>query len=179
LTGRHINFEGGNVEKVVVDLLDQFERGRISRRQLVQSLTIGMVAASAGTNALAATPAKKSAFKAVGVNHISYGVGDYARTRDFYVDLFGMEVSHDNGKQCILSFGDAALIARKSKQPDGKPLVDHIAYTIDQWDRSYVEAELRKRGLTPRVDTEESFHVKDPDGFDVQIASKKLMSVAP
>ena len=167
------------MENVVVDLLDQFERSRISRRQLVQNLTIGMVAASAGTSALAATPAKSGAFKAIGVNHISYGVADYARTRDFYVDLFGMEVSHDNGKQCILSFGDAALIARHSRQPDSKPFVDHIAYTIDQWDRKYVEAELRKRGLTPRVDTEESFHVKDPDGFDVQIASKKLMSVAP
>jgi catechol 2,3-dioxygenase-like lactoylglutathione lyase family enzyme len=136
-------------------------------------------ATSASTHALAATSAKAAAFKAVGVNHISYGVADYARTRDFYVDLFGMEVSHDNGKQCVLSFGDAALIARKSKEPDGKPLVDHIAYTIDQWDKSYVESELRKRGLTPRVDTEESFHIKDPDGFDVQIASKKLMSIAP
>lgn len=166
------------MENVVVDLLDQFERGRISRRQLVQSLTLGMVAASVSTGA-AAAPAKSAAFKAVGVNHISYGVADYARTRDFYVDLFGMEVSHDNGKQCILSFADAALIARKSRQPDDKPMVDHIAYTIDQWDRSYVEAELRKRGLTPRVDTDESFHIKDPDGFDVQIASRKLMSVAP
>ena len=38
-----------------------------------------------------------------------------------------------------------------------------------------MEAELRKRGLTPVADNDgdgfESFHVKDPDGFDVQISN--------
>ncbi len=37
-----------------------------------------------------------------------------------------------------------------------------------------MEAELRKRGLTPVADNEgefESFHVKDPDGWDVQISN--------
>ena len=37
-----------------------------------------------------------------------------------------------------------------------------------------VEAELRKRGLTPVADNHgdfQSFHVKDPDGFDLQISN--------
>jgi catechol 2,3-dioxygenase-like lactoylglutathione lyase family enzyme len=38
-----------------------------------------------------------------------------------------------------------------------------------------VEAELRKRGLTPVADNQgkdfQSFHVKDPDGFDLQISN--------
>ena len=38
-----------------------------------------------------------------------------------------------------------------------------------------MEAELRKRGLTPVADNRaggfESFHVKDPDGFDLQISN--------
>ena len=29
-------------------------------------------------------------------------------------------------------------------------------------------------GLTPRPDTEDSFHVKDPDGFDVQISGPNM-----
>jgi len=37
-----------------------------------------------------------------------------------------------------------------------------------------VEAELKRRGLTPRPDTEDSFHVKDPDGFDLQISGKNM-----
>jgi catechol 2,3-dioxygenase-like lactoylglutathione lyase family enzyme len=163
------------VEKVVVELLDQFERGKISRRQLVQSLTVGIVAASAGAPVLAAIT-EPSPFKAIAVNHISFGVADYARTRDFYAGLFGMQVSCDDGKQCNLGFGDNYIIARKSRQSDSKPFVDHIAYTIDHWDKKYVEEVLRRRGLDPRPDTDDSFHVKDPDGYDLQIAGKNLMS---
>jgi catechol 2,3-dioxygenase-like lactoylglutathione lyase family enzyme len=163
------------VERVVVDLLDQFEKGKISRRQLVQTLALGMVAASAGEAALAA-PVKKSPFKAVAVNHISFGVADYARTRDFYADLLGMQVTCDNGKQCNLGFGNDYLIARHTHAPDGKPLVDHIAYTIENWDKKYVEDELRRRGLNPRPDTDDSFHISDPDGYNIQISGKNLMS---
>lgn len=162
------------MEKVVVDLLDQFERGKISRRQLVQSLTVGLAAASTGPALLAASPLR-SPFKGIGVNHISFGVADYGRTRDFYAALFGAQVSCDDGKQCYLRFGDSYLIPRKSRQPDGAASVDHIAYTLESWDKNYVEDELRKRGLEPKPDTDYSFHVRDPDGYNLQICGKQLM----
>ena len=41
-------------------------------------------------------------------------------------------------------------------------------------DKDKVKAELDRRGLSPRVDTENSFHVKDPDGFDLQISGKEM-----
>jgi len=166
-------------ERIVIDLLSQFERGKISRRGLIQTLAMGLAAGSAATSvpALAAAPAHKG-FKAVAVNHISYGVADYGRTRDFYAELLGMRVSEDNGKQCALSFGDTFVIPRKTRQPDNKPYVDHIAYTIENWNKAEVEEELKRRGLNPRPDTDDSFHIKDPDGFDVQIAGKN-MKAAP
>jgi catechol 2,3-dioxygenase-like lactoylglutathione lyase family enzyme len=166
-------------ERIVIDLLGQFERGKISRRHLVQSLVTGMAATSAAMSlpALAAAPSARG-LKATAVNHISYGVADYGRTRDFYASLLGMRVSEDTGTQCALSFGDTFILARKTRQPDNKPYVDHIAYTIDNWDKDAVEAELRRRGFDPRPDTDDSFHVKDPDGFGVQIAGKN-MKAAP
>jgi len=33
-------------------------------------------------------------------------VADYAKVRDFYIDLFGMKCVWDDGKQCSLEFGD-------------------------------------------------------------------------
>ena len=46
-----------------------------------------------------------------------------------------------------------------------------------------MEAELRKRGLTPVADNDgkgfESFHVKDPDGFDLQIGNGKRPTQEP
>ena len=102
------------------------------------------------------------------MNHISYGVADYARSRDFYADLLGMTVSKDNGKQALLSFGDSILVVRNKRQPEEKAGIDHMAYAIANWDEAKVKAELDRRGLNPRKDNN-SWHVKDPDGFDVQI----------
>ncbi len=165
------------MEKIVDNLLGQFEHGRISRRQLVQMLALGMAAAATGSHATAAA-APRGGFRAVAVNHISFGVADYARTRDFYADLLGMEISGDDGKQCYMKFGkDSFLIPRKTQDPAGGPLVDHICYTIEDWDKHAVEAELRRRGLNPEPDTDESFHVRDPDGYRLQIGSARLMYV--
>lgn len=157
------------MEHIIAKLLQEFEQGRMSRRQLIQSLA---VAASAAAAAPAATGGK--AFKAVAVNHISYQVADYARTRDFYADLLGLKVSHDDGKQCNLSFGDSFLIPRNARNGGATPRIDHVAYTIENWDKNAVEAELKRRGLPARPDTENSFHTKDPDGFDLQISGSEM-----
>lgn len=159
------------MEQIISGLIDQFERGRMSRRGLVQSLALAVTATAAP--ALGAAEAK--GFKTVAVNHISYGVADYGRTRDFYADLLGMKVSKDDGKQCNLGFGDSFFVVRKTRQPDNKPFVDHIAYTIDNWDAAAVEAELKRRNLNPAVDADKlSASIKDPDGFGVQICSKAM-----
>ena len=157
------------MEHLIAKLLNDFEDGRMNRRQLIQSIA----AAAAVTGAGQAAPEGKG-FKAVTVNHISYQVADYAKTRDFYVDLFGMKVSGDTGRQCNLSFGDTFLLPRNARQGGQTPRVDHIAYTIETWDKDGVKAELERRGLPVRPDTENSFHTKDPDGFDLQISGKNM-----
>jgi catechol 2,3-dioxygenase-like lactoylglutathione lyase family enzyme len=166
------------MEHIIADLLSDFERGKMTRRQLIQSLALTATAASAvgATSIGAAAAADGKGFKAVAVNHISYQVADYARTRDFYADLLGMKVSHDDGKQAYLSFGNHGtwLLPRNAREPGTAPKVDHIAYTIEDWDKDKVKAELERRGLTAREDTDNSFHVKDPDGFDLQISGKKM-----
>ena len=160
------------MEQIIAKLLADFEQGRMNRRQLIRSLAVAASAAGAVAPLPAATDGK--GFKAVAVNHISYQVADYARTRDFYVDLLGMKVSGDTGKQANISFGDSFIIPRNARNGGPTPRVDHIAYTIESWDKNAVEAELKRRGLQPRPDTENSFHVKDPDGFDLQISGKDM-----
>jgi catechol 2,3-dioxygenase-like lactoylglutathione lyase family enzyme len=159
------------MEQLIAKLLQDFEQGKMNRRQLIQSLALAASATGAATPGLAASG---KGFKAVAVNHISYQVADYARTRDFYADLLGMQVTHDDGKQCYLAFGDTHLIPRHGRGTAASPRVDHLAYTIENWDRKAVESELKRRGLDPRPDEETSFHVKDPDGFDLQICSKDM-----
>jgi catechol 2,3-dioxygenase-like lactoylglutathione lyase family enzyme len=162
------------MEHIMAKLLQDFEQGKMTRRQLIQSLTLAATAAATATPAAAAD---SKVAQAVYINHISYQVADYAKTRDFYADLFGMKVSRDDGKQCRLSVGDSLIIARNaSSRSSGKMGVDHIAYTIANWDtdkkvRDEVGAELKRLGLEVR-ETAGSFHIKDPDGFDVQMGGK-------
>ena len=158
------------MEQIIAKLLNDFEHGKMNRRQLIQSLAMAATAAAAAP----AVAAEGKGFKAVTINHISYQVADYARTRDFYVDLLGMKVSGDNGRQCNLAFGDSFLLPRNVRNGGATPRVDHIAYTIEDWDQKAVKAELERRGLSPREDTVNSYHVKDPDGFDLQISGKDM-----
>lgn len=169
------------MENVIAKLVDDFERGGITRRQLIKSLAF-VAGAAAGVPVSAATTATgkdSKAFKAVAVNHISYQVNDYARTRDFYAELLGMKVVGDAGKQCLLILGDTNtfLIPRNAPPGSTPPRIDHIAYTIENWDKNAVKAELERRGLDPQLDTENSFHVKDPNGFDLQISGKEMKPV--
>jgi catechol 2,3-dioxygenase-like lactoylglutathione lyase family enzyme len=161
------------MEHIISNILREYEQGRVTRRQLIRTLAFAATAASTAGTADAASA------NAVAINHVSMQVADYTKTRDFYAGLFGMKVSDDDGKtQCRLTFGDSILIPRNaSSRPGGKIGVDHIAYTLANWDtdtsiKPAVEAELKRRKLNVRV-TEGSFHVADPDGFEVQMGGKK------
>ena len=161
------------MEHIIGRLLHDYEHGKMTRRQLIQTLALTATAATAAETTVAAAPAN-----ATSINHVSMQVADYKKTRDFYVGLFGMKVSNDDGMQCRLSFGDNIVIARNaSSRPGGKVGVDHVAYTLAGWDtdksvKPAVEAELKRRGLMIRT-TEGSFHVQDPDGFEVQMGGKQ------
>jgi hypothetical protein len=114
------------MESVIARLLQDFETGKMTRRQLIQSLAMAATAAHAAAGVAAA-----GGFKAIGVDHISYQVSDYKRTRDFYAGLMGMRVSNENERfsQCELHFGNSMLLARnrpQSGQASGAR-VDHCA----------------------------------------------------
>ena len=55
-------------------------------------------------------------------------------------------------------------------------VINHVSYGIDNWNTEAVKSELERRGLKPRPDMVgdnfKSFHVKDPDGWDLQISNK-------
>jgi len=155
------------MENIIAKLLQDFELGKMTRRQLIQSLAITATAASA-VNATPAEAAEGKPLNVTNINHVSYQVTDYAKTRDFYAGLFNMKVTEDDGKQCRLSFGDNILIVR-TRQP--APKVDHIAYTIANWDqeKEAIEAEVKRRGLKiVQGDIKTSLHILDPDGLGVQ-----------
>jgi hypothetical protein len=103
----------------------------------------------------------------------------------------GWEVRNDNGtNQATLDIGDfGSIIIRNARQrpenpqpgqPGRPPLtgvINHISYGVQPWNTEAVEGELKRRGLNPRPDMVgddfKSFHVLDPDGWDLQISNQK------
>jgi catechol 2,3-dioxygenase-like lactoylglutathione lyase family enzyme len=69
----------------------------------------------------------------------------------------------------------ACTTPRTEGVPNGGALWDGFCWGIEPWDTNKVEAALEARGLNPvadhRGDDFRSFHVKDPDGMDVQISN--------
>jgi catechol 2,3-dioxygenase-like lactoylglutathione lyase family enzyme len=55
-------------------------------------------------------------------------------------------------------------------------VINHISYGISPWNKDAVKEELTRRGLNPRDDFQgdsfESYHVRDPEGWDLQISNQ-------
>jgi catechol 2,3-dioxygenase-like lactoylglutathione lyase family enzyme len=128
-------------------------------------------------------------WKTVALDHITFRTADYRKEAAFYIALMGWKLRSDDGTQAVLDMGDwGSAIFRQAAPasfaaPDGgrgrggpvTVVVESFSFAIDQWNASNVEAELRKRGLAPVADNDgtgfESFRVKDPDGWDLQISN--------
>lgn len=182
------------MESTIARLLEDFENGKMTRRQLIRSLSMAALAAPAASLAAAQpatpAPAAKAPWKTVWLDHISYSVADYKKSAAFYADLMGWEVQNDNGtNQATLNIGNiGSIIIRNARQrpenpqpsqPGRPPLtgvINHISYGIEPWNTEAVEAELKRRGLNPRPDMVgddfKSYHVLDPDGWDLQISNQ-------
>jgi catechol 2,3-dioxygenase-like lactoylglutathione lyase family enzyme len=141
-------------------LLEAYENGKMSRRDLVQGLAL--LAAGAGT-------ASAAGFQGNSVNHISLYVSNLQRSTDFYQKVFGCTVNKREGNNQLV-FGKNFLVLRPGN-PAAK--VDHFAIGVDNFKKESVAADLKSRGATP-IDQQGGnfgFHVVDPDGYPVQISA--------
>jgi catechol 2,3-dioxygenase-like lactoylglutathione lyase family enzyme len=148
--------------QLINDLVDGYERGRVTRRELIQALAM-LAAAGAGTTASAAP------LRSGSINHVSVLVSDMARSIEFYNRVFGLSVQNEDKANKIsrLGTGGKVLVSLRVEPPPG--LIDHFAIGVDGFNREAVTKELQSIGLTPRENLEFGFHVKDPDGANVQI----------
>jgi catechol 2,3-dioxygenase-like lactoylglutathione lyase family enzyme len=151
------------MEPIVADLVSRFERGALTRRQLIQALSMLVAAPAAAVDA-----GQAPSLHGTGIDHVSILVTDMQRSAAFYQRVFGMtQVSEDKPNQ-ILRLGTQRTIV--SLRHEGQPgLVDHFAITVDNFDRDRVTEQLKPHGLTPQNNIQFGFHIKDPDGAVVQI----------
>ncbi|MBI4459816.1 MAG: VOC family protein [Acidobacteria bacterium] len=125
------------MEDRITGLFSDFNSGTMNRRQLLQALgfTTGAAFASGVAPAVFAAQTGSGAGKSFPVttmNHLSYAVRDSAKTRDWYVDLFGMQVRWDDGRRSEVVFGTMpepnGIYIVPLAQPTDQPGVRHLAF---------------------------------------------------
>jgi catechol-2,3-dioxygenase len=150
------------VEHVISNLLGRYESGTLTRRELIQGLA--MLTLAGGT-----VSAADAGFAATTINHVSIQVSDIKRSAEFYMRAFALpKRTAGNPSAVRLGVGPSHLTLRQEK-PSGN--VDHFCLGIDKFNRESVIRDLKARGVTPDPDEKgpQGFHVKDPDGFRVQL----------
>ena len=153
------------MESIISNLLARFEKGSLSRRELVRGLA--MLAAS-GT---AVAAQEDVDFKTATIDHVSIQVADLQRSVDFYQKLFGFSVVGQNQPLEIIRLGNTrTLVSLNRGSPAG--IVDHFAIGIPRFSRESAVRYLTQRGATALEGDYAGLHVKDPDGISVQISSQ-------
>jgi catechol 2,3-dioxygenase-like lactoylglutathione lyase family enzyme len=118
----------------------------------------------------------------VALDHITFRVAGYRKEAAFYVALMGWRLRSDDGQQAILDIAPWGSVIFKETPGQPTAVVDTLCFVIAPWNAATVQAELQQRGLSPIADNDgkgfESFHVKDPNGLDIQIANRKGLAEA-
>lgn len=131
------------------------------------------------TEAVATAPIEPvfapTGWKTVALDHVTFEMPDYQKESAFYIALMGWQLRSRDGKQVVLDIGRWGSAIFKQAPERQSAVVTNLCFVIEPWNAKTVEKELRKRGLTPVAENDrqgfESFHVKDPDGFDLQISN--------
>jgi catechol 2,3-dioxygenase-like lactoylglutathione lyase family enzyme len=157
-------------EKLVID----FERGRLTRRQLAGRL-LGLGAAmatlrdSAWAQETATGTEAEPTFQATGLDHIALDVTDLKRSNEFYEKHLGLRVIRgDENASFLGDDGDFFLTLFQAEQPK----LNHYCYRIDNYNADDAMERLAAAKLRPRREGNRVYF-PDPDGLTVQVAGRQ------
>jgi catechol 2,3-dioxygenase-like lactoylglutathione lyase family enzyme len=172
-------------------LLDQYERGGLSRRQLVKGLLLAALPATGLALATAGDGEAQTAVTAIApatcLNHVNLGVSDMDRSLAFYSQVFGArERARASNTHITMRLQNStkkvgSYVVLDSANKDRAGTYDHIGIGID-WNEKRtpqtVDAGIRKNfpGIKPPVvgkdklgDRRISMMIYDPDGLKIQL----------
>ncbi len=185
----------------VAQKIEDYRTGKISRRHFIETLTLAATTLYAqDAKAAPSNPALKVAL----VNHVSYTCPKFQQAADWYSKIFNLDQVGATKTDVALPFGkkgdkplgvtasdvpltsliirsrdvDAPARGEATPRRKSRALVNHIAYTIADFNQNRVRAELKRLGYpNPREDGPHSFHIVDVNGYDVQISGIEMTAL--
>jgi catechol 2,3-dioxygenase-like lactoylglutathione lyase family enzyme len=177
--------------------LDDFAQGRISRRRLIDTLMAAGTAMAAAAPAKAAPAPSDPALKVAAVNHISYTCPNFRQAGDWYSKVFNLEPVGPSDNDVALPFGKrgdkpmgvtandvpVSFLIIRTRDANAPPagqtearrrpraLVQHMGYTVADFDREKAKAEFIALGVKGVRDGGlYSLHMLDAFGYDIQVS---------
>ena len=155
------------MEAIISDLVSRFEKGSLSRRDLVSGLAL---LAASGTAATAAQD--EIEFSTANIDHVSMQVQDLQRSVDFYQKTFGFPVVSEERALGIVRLGHGrTLVSFNLQKPTG--IIDHFSIGVPRFTKEAAARYFAQRGLPTGDDPYHGLHVRDPDGNYVQVSLQR------
>jgi catechol 2,3-dioxygenase-like lactoylglutathione lyase family enzyme len=107
-------------------------------------------------------------FRDATIDHISVHVADLNRSIDFYQKMFGFSVVSRADPEIVRLGNGKTLVSLNHGRPAGT--IDHFAIGIPRFNAESAGHYVAQRGATPLQGDYAGFHIKDPDGINVQIS---------
>lgn len=155
------------MSRALEQLVDRFEGGQITRRELLAGLSALLVSAGATATASAAAPVAT----VKQLNHVTLFVPDVAKSVAFYQDLFAMPVLTRQDPGVNLNAG-AGFVGIYPLPVGATSSINHLCLGLDNFDAETTLRTLTERGVKGRIrlrgDTKELYFT-DPDNISVQL----------
>src|SRR5690349_21206275 len=111
-------------------LLNDYEQGRLSRREL-----LGALALLAGASLSAAREAAAAPIGAVTqMNHVSIFVPDVEKSKQFYQDTFGLPLLTNQAPGVNLSTGSTSFLGIYPAPAGQKGSINHVCFGLSNFD---------------------------------------------
>jgi catechol 2,3-dioxygenase-like lactoylglutathione lyase family enzyme len=158
---------GGLMIEAIERMLNDLERGKVTRRQFTVSIA-ALAASALAPPELVVAQEKSTGFRAVSLNHVTVKVPDLQRTSRFYQEFFGMPLRQQAPRVHILGVGSSFFGIEQGDEPNAT--VDHFDFGIANFNADQFRVRLSDLHLKFSDKTSgESFKFFDPDGFQVQV----------
>ncbi len=169
------------MELTLSQLVGRYERGTLTRRQLIAglaALTAAAHPAMGSSKGYFASPASYDLepypVVAMDINHVGINVSDVARSVDWYGKMFGLQTLVQSKDVAVMGYRkhtaeSTTFVFRTSAKPE----LNHLMFGIDNFDAAALAKYLKGSGLTLRNEVR-SYHIQDPDGIDVQVGDMNL-----
>jgi catechol 2,3-dioxygenase-like lactoylglutathione lyase family enzyme len=160
-------------------MVNEFEAGRMSRRQLVGQLTalLTMAANAAGTTHAQPTDSAPT-LEAIALHHIALGVTDLDRSQKFYEQHLGQKVLAVPGAPPFMRFltcqslqGCWPKTHLLNLWKADKPELHHFCFTVSKYDQKTAFEKLHAQNLSPEQ-RGNSAYFRDPDGYVIQVGDR-------